>query len=295
MANLQSLIEFTKITQEELSKVISAKENLLKVLREKVKNNEIPHFVSSWIVGSYKRGTKITPLNDVDIFIILSESDDNGNYKMPDEYCNEGNHISSLLILNAIKKALLNTFNYSNSQIRRNQEAVNVYLSSYDIGFDIVPALFNKQSQTYRIPKGEGTHDWKSSNPGKDEEIISKLNKKHNEYLKNVIKILKYWMKKKQVKSLRSYHLEAICYFIFDEVYPISSISEGLKIFYQKISQLQYRNYVLSCPDPTGIGSNLSSGYTQEDLNNLISKTGIALNKLNEGENSYVKDINPEI
>jgi len=292
MANLQRLIEHIRITQDDISKVSNAKENLLKVLREKKSNNEIPNFISSWIVGSYGRKTKIAPLDDVDIFIILAESD-NGSYNIPNEYCNNGNHISSLLILNAIKKALSNTFNYQNSQIKRNNEVVNIFLSSYEVGFDIVPVLFDKTKNLYRIPKGSGTHDWKSSNPEKDQEIINKLNSKHNEKFKEIIKILKYWMKKKKMKNLRSYHLESICYFIFDSVNSVSSVFEGLKVFYQNISRFQ--NYLISCPDPTGIGENLSSDYCQDDLNNFISKCNSSLQKLNEGEEEYVKDVTPEI
>lgn len=203
----------------------------------------------------------------------------------------ESNNISSLIILNLIKKEICET--YSSSQVRRNQEVVNVYLSSYKVGFDIVPVWEIENEGYFLMPIGGGKSKWKRTNPFKDEYIINNLNKKHNELLKEIIKIIKYWFKKKRIKSLRSYHLEAIIYFIFTDIDPIYSYTQGLIVSFSNLSVrkdlLQY------CSDPTGQSEALTSALTSEDINSILFEARIALVKLQNGEEEFVNYVEPNI
>ena len=208
-----------------------------------------------------------------------------GNFK------DENNNISSLKILNLIKKEVNET--YSLSQVRRNQEVVNVYLTSYEVGFDIVPVWEIENESYYLMPIGEGRSIWKLTNPFKDEIIINDLNKKHNELLKEIIKIMKYWFKKKKIKSPRSYHLEAIIYYIFINLTPIYTYTQGLKVCFSNL--LIKKDLLTQCPDPTGLSEALKSGLMEEDVNNIFSEARVALMKLQNGEEEFVKYVEPNL
>ena len=168
--------------------------------KNKAKGNLIPLPKEIFLIGSYARGTKITPLDDVDIFYVMGiavKRDEHWHtliecsLKFGEEFLDEDKNISSIKILELIKKEISKT--YSQSNIRRNNEVVNVYLTSYEVGFDIVPAFKIKNYDYYLIPAGGNSSKWKRSNPKKDEEILNILNEKHNGLLKNTIRIIKYW------------------------------------------------------------------------------------------------------
>ncbi len=277
-----------------------AKNHLIDVIKNKAGFNQLPLPKSFYLIGSYKRGTKIAPLDDVDIFYVLgialrrnnnwhsiSKCSFNFNY----EYHDENNNISSVKILNLIKKEIYKT--YSMSQVRRNQEVVNVYLSSYQMGFDIVPVWKIENENYYLMPIGGGYSKWKRTNPLKDEEIINILNKKHNDFLKNITKIIKYWFRKKRIKSPRAYHLEAIIYYIFLDLLPIFSYAQGLNEFYKSL--INKKNLLVQCPDPTGLSEPLNSGLVEEDINNILKESIIAFLKLQNGEEEFVKYVEPSI
>lgn len=277
----------------EISKVSSAKNNLIDVINNKAEYGKLPLAEYFSLIGSYKRGTKITPLDDVDIFYVLGKAKKNSDnwysitkcsFNFNESFKDENSNISSLIILNLIKKEICET--YSSSQVRRNQEVVNVYLSSYEVGFDIVPVWEIEIENYYLMPIGGGKSRWKRTNPFKDEYIINDLNKKHNYFLKEIIKIMKYWFKKKKIRSLRSYHLEAIIYYIFINFSPINSYTQGLQVCFSSL--LIKKNLLTWCPDPTGLSEALKSELTEEDINNILSEARIALMKLQNGEEEFV-------
>ena len=284
----------------EVSKVSTAKNNLIDVINNKAEYRKLPLAESFNLIGSYKRGTKITPLDDVDIFYTLGKAkkySDNWHsitkcsFDFDESFMDENSNISSLIILNLIKKEIFET--YSSSQVRRNQEVVNVYLSSYEVGFDIVPVWEIENENYYLMPIGGGKSKWKRTNPFNDEYIINNLNKKHNELLKEIIKIMKYWFKKKRIKSPRSYHLEAIIYYIFIDLAPIYSYPQGLKVCFSNL--LIKKDLLTQCPDPTGLSEALKSELTDEDINNILSEARIALTKLQNEEEEFVNYVEPNL
>lgn len=300
ISTLNELISKITINRLEIINVSNAKNNLIDVIKNKANFNQLPFPKSFYLIGSYKRGTKITPLDDIDIFYVLGIASRKNDYwhsisrcsfNFNYDYQDENNNISSVKILNLIRKEIYET--YSTSQVRRNQEVVNVYLSSYKMGFDIVPVWEIENENYYLMPIGGGYSKWKRTNPFKDEEIINILNKKHNDFLKSIIKIIKYWFRKKRIKSPRSYHLEAIIYYIFFDLLPIFSYAQGLNEFYKNL--INKKNLLIECPDPTGLSGFLSSGLIEEDINNIYTESLIALSILQKGEEEFVKYVEPNI
>jgi len=294
------LIEYIRISIFEISKVSTAKDNLIDVINNKAEDKKIPLAEYFNLIGSYKRGTKITPLDDVDIFYVIGKAkktSDNWHsitkcsFNFDGNFMDENNNVSSVKVLNLIKQEIYET--YSSSQVKRNQEVVNVYLSSYEVGFDIVPVWEIENEEYYLMPVGGGKSRWKRTNPFKDECIINDLNKKHNELLKEIIKIMKYWFKKKRIKSPRSYHLEAIIYYIFTDINPIYNYTQGLLVSFSNL--LTRKDLLKYCSDPTGQSEALSSGLTNDDINSILFEARIALMKLENGEEEFINYVEPNL
>jgi len=297
---INKLINYIKLSQQEIQNVSNAKDNLIQTVKSKAQNGYLPYPKDIFLTGSYKRGTKIFPLDDVDIFYVigLAEKKDNHwhtitncTFKFGEDFKDEDENISSIKILNLIKKEISKT--YSRSEIRRNGEVVNVYLTAYEVGFDIVPAWEIINENYYLIPAGGDSTKWKRSNPKIDENILDELNEKHNKLLKNIIRIVKYWFRKKKIKTPRSYHLESIAYYIFGKKESAtSSYVEGLIYFYENIN---YNDYLKKCPDPTNLSGDLSSNLNDNDISKIIAESEKAISCLRKNEEEFVRYVDPEL
>lgn len=184
--------------------------------------------------GSFARKTKIRPLDDVDLIICLDAQHsvyiegsshielvckDNSELE---RYCNAGTkRIDSIKILNKVKSSLNEIEQYKNTDIRRNQEAVRLELSSYKWNFDIVPCFLTTVDYLgksfYLIPDGNG--NWKKTDPRVDKDRIARVNKLHKTgILRKVIRLVKYWTKHKQLSFLSSYLIECIILEYYESV-----------------------------------------------------------------------------
>lgn len=176
--------------------------------------------------GSFARKTKIKELDDIDIMIALSA--ENGVYfehsdkieiiveenaNMLRRLCFENsNMLNSRKVINKFIELLNKIPQYESSEIKRNQEAATLKLSSYKWNFDIVPCFFTKKDlngdTSYLIPDGNG--NWKKTDPRIEKSIISELNQISDGKLLDVIRIIKYWNRNNSAPTMPSYLLEVI-------------------------------------------------------------------------------------
>lgn len=299
MNNLENIISEIRLSQQDIGDASTARKFLEQIIRTKGNQLQLPTPLEFYIIGSYKRGTKISPLDDIDILYsignVYEQSPDfyaiiKSSYIFTKDFYDHENNISSKKVLDKIKSELMST--YTRSDIRRNNEVVNLYLNSYSVGFDIVPAFYINSADTYLIPNGSNSTKWKKTNPKVDERILDNLHSKHNQLLKNVIRIIKYWFKKKKIKSLRSFHLESLAYYIFDVIDPINSYQEGVAYF---LNNINYKNYLESCPDPTFSSEYLSSNLEPSDINLITNEAKTGLQKIINGEEEFVNYVDSYI
>ncbi len=251
-------------------------------------DSDFPWLVDGdFLSGSYARGTKIHPLDDIDIMIVL---DGTGLFAISNgvqlnarvrgsgasgspvmQHTDERGYISSAKILEVFREALKET--YPNSEIKKDGQAVNVWLDSYQLGLDIVPCFHiqpNDGSQDfYYIPFGRGSTMWMTTNPKIDERISDFLDQKHDKKLKPVIKLLKYWNKEQNGGRLRSYHVEAVAWYVFN-AHPekIRDYPSALKYFFTNAG-----GYLAApCADPTKLGGHIDTYLTQEARAQTIQK-----------------------
>jgi hypothetical protein len=301
MATLSDLLAHINFTNEEITTVDNAMVNLINTIKSKANENKIPKPISYFKFGSIVRKTKIKPLDDVDIMYVVGKAIKQGgteNHNLlecsinfgPTKYEPNTSNISSLILLNDIKAAIIET--YSNSEVTRNQEVVNVYLSSYDVGFDIVPAFLITNMDYYLIPNGHGLHKWKKTNPGKGMELFNNVNNRHNFLVRDTIKIIKYWFKKKNIVTPGSYHLGCVlCYAFDNSILALDDLKNTLTYAFQNIN---FCNYLLSCPDPYRPSGDLNSNLSQADINKIVAYASEAEDLLNNIP-EFVKYIDEDI
>ena len=184
--------------------------------------------------GSFSRKTKIRKLDDIDLMIIMHAEQsyytqiDNTFYITPGDgsryknYTDDGgNYINSRRVVNKFVNSLSDVWQYTSAESKRQGEAATLKLKSYAWNFDIVPAFMtapDAYGQTfYLIPDGYG--NWKKTDPRIDKERTTRLNQKHGGKMLNVIRLVKYWKRKRGVPSIGSYLLETILLNRYDNLY----------------------------------------------------------------------------
>ena len=179
--------------------------------------------------GSFARRTKIRELDDIDLMICLSaegtrtytEALDciyiNGNDSdKNNELLSYGTkYVNSTKVINRFIPKLADLNDYSKAEMHKNQEAATLKMKSYTWNFDIVPCFYAKDD-FYLIPDGSG--NWKKKDPRIDNERTTELNQKHNGNLLNLIRLVKYWNKRKVTISINSYLLECMILNIYDSI-----------------------------------------------------------------------------
>lgn len=144
--------------------------------------------------GSFARRTKIRPLDDIDLMFGLSaegcthtiHSDKitlnarEGATRLNKFKSSGSETISSIRILNHFKNKLKEISQYELADIKRNQEAVTLKLTSKTWNFDIVPCFRSAEDSFghsyYLIPDGSG--NWKKTDPRIDKARTTDLNVK---------------------------------------------------------------------------------------------------------------------
>jgi len=245
--------------------------------------------------GSFSRRTKKRPLDDIDIMICLNA---NGcTYKeLPDkieintskdstrflEYVNEGtNVLNSRKLINAFISKLSKIDQYKKSEIKRNQEAATLNLTSYDWIFDIVPCFFTAEDANkktyYIIPDGSG--NWKKTDPRLDNERLVNVNSKHNGNVLNVIRAVKYWNNRPTMPTMPSYLLENMILEYYSE--RSTPASQYVDVELVNIFNDIYTRVYKVVNDPKGIQGNLNK-LTAEEKKKISDRALVDYKKAKE-------------
>ncbi len=230
--------------------------------------------------GSFARSTKIRPLNDIDVLVLLngyqtqadqSQSDPYEYWlrikdqsaplaKFPDDY----GYVNSIKILNKFRDSLYKVANYKKAEMHRRQQAVTLSLSTYPWVFDIVPAvpIDNYEGSGiayYLIPDGNG--DWIRTDPRKDQTLVTETNQKLGGDLLPTIRLLKAWNKRITKPVLPSYYFENLVIKVFQQAWSITSFPNAIKYFFDCCPVYLYASF----PDPKRLGPDLDASIPYEN------------------------------
>ena len=166
-------------------------------LREQVNNrqtrlrNELmarDEVTDVFLSGSWSRGTRIEPLNDLDLFMVLKKAP--GTSPQTLEWTRD--RLAAL---------------YKGTTIRIQARSVGIRFQ--DFSFDVVPATphANFPEGGYVIPDGKG--EWMRSNPKKHREFTGKRDQELGSMGIPLVKMFKCWKRAHDLK-IKSFHLEVL-------------------------------------------------------------------------------------
>ncbi|NII82741.1 MULTISPECIES: nucleotidyltransferase [unclassified Pedobacter] len=223
--------------------------------------------------GSFARKTKIRPLDDIDMMVIMHGQ--SGTYNEfydkieitvhPDartlvSLCNANSVIlNSRKVIEKFKASLGNITVYGKADIKRNMEAATLKLDSYEWIFDIVPCFLTTADATgksfYLIPDGNG--NWKKSDPRFDKERMRSTNALQNVSVLDMIRLFKYWTGRATMPTIKSYFLENLILNYYN-----SGVTSSTYVDYEIPNVLAYiyNNIHNALNDPKGF---------QGDINHL--------------------------
>ncbi len=229
--------------------------------------------------GSFARRTKIRPLDDIDLLLVLSgrgtteasaSALNTYRLKITDStaplaaypeatgsFFDTATYVNSTRVLNAIKSGLTAVPNYRKAAIKRTGVAVTLDLSSRTWAFDIVPSVEVADStgatKHYLIPNGKG--QWMRTYPRIDTTNVTTANTRHANKLLPTLRLLKYWNGRTMKPRLPSYYFETLVLKTFASGSAITDYSAAVKHFFDNAQTYLW----LSCPDPKGLGPALDT------------------------------------
>ena len=164
--------------------------------------------------GSYERDTIIRPLDDVDLFAVIDES----------EYCVNGVDPKPQTVLTNFKNYLNGLADYKD-KVKQDRPCVTVVLS--DKNFDVLPSL--RKSGALYIPN-EALDGWIFTDPKTHTSSLYEVHKRRSNRVKNVVKAIKYW-KRENKQNIPSFHVEEVAINVFN-LYDFTNYEEGIRLWF---------------------------------------------------------------
>jgi Second Messenger Oligonucleotide or Dinucleotide Synthetase domain len=193
---------------------------------------------TSFVTGSYKRHTMISPLNqaDVDVFVVLD----------PTYYTTAG----YATLLDRVRGDLIETYPQT-SRISRNGQAVSITFNDFVV--DVVPA-FHRRGGGFLIPSTTQSK-WISTDPTVHEAFVTNANQSHGGDLVPLIKMVKAWNRNNN-RPFRSFYLELLVEKALRDV-VISNDWSGCRYVFDVGRDLIKRQII----DPAGLDSGQVPGF----------------------------------
>lgn len=252
-------------------------------------DRNFPRLISEadFLSGSYARGTKIYPLDDIDVMVVIdgtglfavsggqilnAEVRGTGEERNPIlRQLGTNGLLSSKRVLRLFGDALRQS--HPSSQVAKDNQAVNVWLESYGLGIDIVPCFHIRprdgSQDFYYIPAGGSDEGWIQTNPEIDARISDAFVKAHGNEFTNLVRLIKYWNKVYNADRLRSYHLETVVWYVFsNHTGPVTSYDEWLSHFFHNCSNLLSQ----ACPDATRISGPIDTYLSLEARSQTLKR-----------------------
>jgi hypothetical protein len=208
-----------------------------------------------FLFGSAIRGTQIKPFDDIDLMLVLdgstlvaTEAGQNmgpahGTGKMSNplllpQYLDEKGQVSSQKVLARIREVLAET--YSRSDIRKDGQAINVWMDTYGFGIDVVPAFkidHIRHGTHYFIPLGTGSAMWQSTNPLSDLNAFKSEDTRLNGLLGLTARIMRKWNELSNGGRLSGFHVDALVYRSLQDK-NIQTLKDAVRACFESFSTL---------------------------------------------------------
>lgn len=212
------------------------------VLRERLSqqlNLDPEH--QTFLTGSYARRTAIRPLDDIDMFCVLTE---------------EVRSSSPRQVQRHVKLALDRA--YPGKAAEPRNRAVKIEFSETGIAYDVVPAISNRLG-SFHIPDRQGDR-WILSNPKFHQDRATRANQRAGGELKPLTKVAKHWNRHRPDRNrLSSFHIEVMAWEAMTA--PPQDRAHGLVTLFRFLA----RRVLAPTPDPAGLGPDIDAGLTDRE------------------------------
>lgn len=264
---INSLIDNISVTDRQEENIKASVANLSKHL---IKLENDLFVERTFTSGSWERDTIIRPLNDVDVFAVLSKVDwsDNG-IKLPNPQT----------VLTNFKNYLSDLSDYKD-KVSQSRPCVTIKLSDKD--FDVLPC-FAEPGGGYRIPNSD-LSGWTYTFPEQLATEVNIVNKNTNYRLKSLIKVIKYWNREND-KLIPSYHIEETAI----EIFTLAKFENYEFAIRKWFNEAVYRL------DRTRFRSNSCYTKSNDNVRKIAVKLNEAKSLLDKGENEAAKSIWKEV
>lgn len=219
--------------QDVVLQASDSEERLRGILKTKLEAGEdLPSVLDGqqFLYGSAIRGTKPAPFDDVDLMLVLDGSllnaieggqvvgsaygsGTNQNVLLTAPYLDQNGFVSSQKILDRIRAVLAET--YTRSYIRKDGQAINVWMDSYGFGIDVVPAIkiySQARGDHYYIPFGTGSDMWRATNPHADLTAFDAEDARLKGLLRPAAKLMRKWNELSNGGRLSGFHVDALVF-----------------------------------------------------------------------------------
>ena len=275
-----------------------SKNNLVTEIEKFPNNGKFLDFYTDYMsidYGSFSRKTKIRPLDDIDLMIVLHAQGNwreeiEGGYRIrvrPEAskqlaLCNPGTDVlNSIKVINKFKEYLADVPSYKKADIKRNQEAVTLELNSYEWVYDIVPCFQtvpdNFGRTFFLIPDGSG--NWKPTDPRIDKNRTINISSKQQVSVPDIIRIMKYWTKRSTTSTMGSYFLECMILNYYDSAGVNSSTYIDVEL--PNLFAYVYHQIHKSLYDPKGFQGDLNR-LTWSERNSIQERAKLDYNRSKE-------------
>lgn len=245
---------------------------------------------SSYLSGSYARGTAIHPLDDVDIIFIIDPSYWRKSFSL---FFGSSDYPAPHSVLDSFARAI--RYRYELSSVYGQRRSVRLQLFHLDI--DVVPAIQDKsKTDLLRIPDIHANR-WILTSPLKHSQNATDANKFQDGRFKPLVKLLKYWNGNlPSTTKLKSFAVETLAVRVFRS-FKFDSLQEGLRFFFDFVVfvsgkqtfftwkesygvSLRWLN--VNIPDAAGISGNVIAGIDDERRKRLVEAAVRSRNKMDD-------------
>ena len=165
--------------------------------------------------GSYIRGTMIRPINDIDVFAVIDDTDYYINGQVPNPQS----------VLTSFKNYLNSIGDYKD-KCRQDRPCITIDLSKLHI--DVLPAL--RHAGALSIPDSSLTR-WIFTDPKTHNQNFSDMDRRCNYKAKDIVKAVKRWKNDRSL-PLPSFQTEVIAIYIFN-LFPFKNAEEGIRLWFE--------------------------------------------------------------
>lgn len=242
-ASFQSFLSGLELTKTERDEAVRQHQ----VVRARLESS-LGGIRTTLLMGSYRRGTAIRPLDDIDVFVVLDEARHGG--------------LSPTPLLQRVEVALRRA--YPEHKPRIQGRSVNIEFAGTGIGYDIVPAFAvgstvndEGEPQEFEIPDRQ-QEAWIKTNPRHHRSACVEANERAVGMLNGLIKAAKSWNRAQDI-ALTSFHVEVMSYGAF--VTKPDDPRRGLKLLFEYLASAVMK----PCPDPAGLGPDLDAKLSSSE------------------------------